>query len=160
MHRRQVRFVCRGRLPKLPSPQPHTRAPVHLLLRWSYVDIARLLRPSPPAPPLLQPPLPRVQFFVRHRGFHTSVLHNESFHTRESLYIIIHSIAQLDWCECVQVNAWLLPFPDRIQGRRRITFGVSENLQITEICDSGFYDWWLSIPLEKIVSAVLSDYMY
>lgn len=160
MHRRQVRFVCRGRLPKLPSPPLHTRAPVHLLLRCCYVDVARLPRPSPlpPPPPFLRPPLPHVQFFVRHRGFHTSVLHNETFHTRESLYIIIHSIA--NWIG-VSVCRWtpdcfhfLTAFKDdgglllaliRIYKFRKSVIVVST---------TGDY------PLEIIVSAVLSDYSY
>lgn len=95
LHRCQVRSLyARGESPHIrPAPRtshPRSRSLVATLVLRRRRETAAL---PPPDPPFLSPPLPRVQFFVRHRGFHTSVLHNESFHSRKSLYYIIHSIA-------------------------------------------------------------------
>lgn len=88
--------------PLAPTSHPRSRSLVATLELRRHSETAATVSPCPP---LLRPPLPRVQFFVRHRGFHTSVLHKESFHTRESLYIIIHSKA--NWIG-VSVCRWTL----------------------------------------------------
>lgn len=85
-------FVCRGESPHQPLRfGPHTRDPVHLLLRWCYVDVARLPRLTPPAPLSSGHHFPALSSLCAIEAF-TRLCHNESFRTRKSLYIITHSI--------------------------------------------------------------------